>query len=73
MELSKPVSLDVDEKVELSFEVHCIRFRVLARARALRSNTLIGFQFYDVSERVKGQLKDLIEELQPYSGWTAAQ
>jgi c-di-GMP-binding flagellar brake protein YcgR len=69
MAFSKPVSLEVDEKVELSFEVNCIRFRVLALARAPRSNTLIGFQFCGMSERVKRQLKDLIEELQPYR-WT---
>jgi c-di-GMP-binding flagellar brake protein YcgR len=67
IELSKPVDLEPDEKVELSFEVFHMPFRILANARAIRSNTMIGFQFCDMGERAKRQLKDLIEELQPPS------
>ncbi|MGO9435747.1 MAG: PilZ domain-containing protein [Terracidiphilus sp.] len=68
MELSKPVNLELGEKVELSFEVHHMPFRVLGHARALRSETLIGFQFCEISERGKRQLQDLIEELRPPDG-----
>jgi c-di-GMP-binding flagellar brake protein YcgR len=57
------VVLELDEKVELSFEVKQLPFRILARVRVLRSNTMIGFQFCDMSERAKRHLQDLIEEL----------
>jgi len=69
IELDMPVSLVVDEIVELSFRVNELPFRALAKARALRSDKLIGFQFWDLTERSKMRLRDLIEELRPSFKW----
>ena len=55
--------LALDQHVELSFEVNQLSFRIRATVRSVRSNTKIGFQFCDMSERARGQLQDLIDEL----------
>jgi hypothetical protein len=63
MELQEPQSLDTDEMVELIFNVNCLPFRVQGKVRAIRSERLVGFQFPQLSDRVRRQLEDLIGEL----------
>jgi len=63
MELRTPESFCIDEIVELIFNVNHLPFRVRGKVRAIRSNKLVGFQFPQLSERVRRQLEDLIGEL----------
>lgn len=63
MELERPLTLAVDQIVELIFCVNHMPFRVRGQARAVRSETLVGFQFPQLSERVRSQLQDLLREL----------
>jgi hypothetical protein len=63
IELQKSQSLDQSTSAELTFKVNCLPFRMRARAAAIRSDTMIGFEFPVLSERVRGQLEELIEEL----------
>ncbi len=60
MELQEPQSLDMDETVELIFNVNCLPFRVQGKVRSLRSARSVGFQFPQLSDRVRRQLEDLI-------------
>jgi hypothetical protein len=63
MELERPLTLVIDEIVELIFCVNQMPFRVRGKVRAIRSETLVGFQFPQLSDRVRMQLEDLIGEL----------
>lgn len=63
IELQKSQSLDQSTSAELTFKVNRLPFRIRARAAAIRSDRMIGFEFPVLSERVKGQLEELIEEL----------
>jgi hypothetical protein len=63
IELGVEVVLKLNQSVEVSFEVNQMPFRIRAMVRSLQSNTKIGFQFCDMSERARGRLQDLIEEL----------
>lgn len=63
MALEKPVRLVIDEFVELIFCVNHIPFRVRGKVRVLRSETLVGFQLSQLSERARRQLEDLVREL----------
>ncbi len=63
MELQEPHSFFMGEIVELIFRVNYKPFRVRGKVRAIRSETLVGFQFPQLSERVRRQLEDLIGEL----------
>lgn len=63
IESERPLKLAADEIVELIFCVNHMPFRVRGRVRAIRSDTLIGFQFPQLSERVRMQLLDLVGEL----------
>ena|ERR1700761_1079068 len=67
MKLEMPSATDapfeLEQKVELKFEVKQMPFRLLAHVKVFRSNTMIGFQFFDISERGKMHLQDLIDEL----------
>jgi hypothetical protein len=63
MELRRAEEFSIDEIVELIFNVNHLPFRVRGRVRAVRAARLIGFQFPQLSERVRRQLEDLIGEL----------
>jgi hypothetical protein len=63
IELQKSQSLDQSTSAELTFEVNRLPFRIRVRAAGIRSDTMIGFEFPVLSERVRGQLEELIEEL----------
>jgi hypothetical protein len=63
IELQKPQSLDLGTSAELTFKANRLPFRMRVRAAAIRSGTLVGFQFNPLSERVRRQLEELIEEL----------
>jgi c-di-GMP-binding flagellar brake protein YcgR len=63
MVLRQPKRLRQDELVELAFDVNHLPFRVRGQVRAVRSDTTIGFQFPQLSARVRRQLEDLIQEL----------
>jgi hypothetical protein len=56
IELQKPQSLDQDTSAELTF-------RMRVQVAAIRSGTMVGFQFNPLSERVRGQFEELIGEL----------
>jgi len=61
--LHTPLDLLMDEIVELIFCVNQMPFRVRAKVRSIRSETLMGFQFLHLSNRVRLRLEDLIKEL----------
>lgn len=63
MELDRPLTLAIDEIVELIFCVNQMPFRVRGKVRAIRSETTVGFQFPQLSDRVRVQLEDLVGEL----------
>ena len=63
MELERPLTLALNENVELIFCVNQMPFRVRGKVRALRSETEIGFQFPQLSDRIRRQLEDLVGEL----------
>ena len=58
-----PLPLSENEIVELIFRVNHMPFRVRGQVRAIRSRTVVGFQFPQLSDRVRRQLEDLIGEL----------
>jgi c-di-GMP-binding flagellar brake protein YcgR len=61
--LDKPKRLTLNIMVELIFNVNHLPFRVRAQVRAVRSDTTVGFQFHQVSQRTCLQIEDLIDEL----------
>lgn len=63
METERPLGLAADEIVELIFCVNHMPFRVRGQARAFRTETLVGFQFPQLSDRIRRQLEDLVGEL----------
>jgi hypothetical protein len=63
MKLQQPPSIPMDLMVELTFNVNRLPFRVRALVKVIRSATMIGFQFHQVSKRTQMHLEDLIEEL----------
>lgn len=63
MVLRHPQHLPTDTLVELTFNIHHLSFRVRGQVRAIRSDGTIGFQFPALSERVRRELDDLMEEL----------
>ena len=60
--LQQPRDTDHGENIEVAFTVNRLPFRVRAQVRAVRSDRVFGVLFV-LSERVKGHLQDLIEEL----------
>jgi hypothetical protein len=58
-----PLELVMDQIVELIFSVNHMPFHVRGKVRSLRSETLIGFQFPYLSNRVRARLEDLIKEM----------
>ena len=63
MKSDRPHDLLMDEMVELIFSVNGLPFHVRGKVRAIRSDTVVGFQFPRMSERVRRQLQELIQEL----------
>jgi hypothetical protein len=63
IESEVPLTLAMDEIVELIFCVNHMPFRVRGKVRSIRSATLMGFQFPQISDRVRRQLEDLVGEL----------
>lgn len=63
MELQEPQCFEMGEMVELIFSVNCLPLRVQGKVRSLQSGRLAGFQFPQLSDRVRRQLEDLIGEL----------
>lgn len=63
MEFERPLTLVMDEIVELIFCVNHMPFRVRGKVRAIHSETLVGFQFPLLSDRIRRQLEDLVGEL----------
>jgi hypothetical protein len=63
IELQKPQRLSQDTIVELTFTVNDLPFREWGRLTAIRSDTTIGFHFPILSQRVRGRLACLLEQL----------
>ncbi|MGA3346103.1 MAG: PilZ domain-containing protein [Terracidiphilus sp.] len=63
MEFESPKELAIDEIVELIFNVNHMPFRVRGKVRMIHSRTLMGFQFPQLSDRIRMQLEDLVGEL----------
>ena len=63
MVLQKPQILEQDALVELTFHINHLPFRVRGQVKAVRSDTRIGFEFPQLSKRVRTQLEDLVDEL----------
>jgi hypothetical protein len=63
IDFAVPQQVEPEQKVELTFNVNNLPFHVLAVVKAKRSFTEIGFEFPCLSERIKIQLEELIEEL----------
>ncbi len=62
--LLAPHPVPLGARVELSFTVHHLQFRVRADIRVIRPEGLqIGCQFFSLSDRVLAQIQDLVEEL----------
>jgi hypothetical protein len=63
MKLQQPLTVSVNEIVELIFNVNHMPFRARGKVRVIRSKSLVGFQFPQLSERARLQIEDLIDEL----------
>lgn len=61
--LDKGQSLAEDTRVELTFRVNQLPFRVWGVTKAVRKDTSIGLHFPALTNRVRVQLEDLVEEL----------
>ncbi|MFY9852655.1 MAG: PilZ domain-containing protein [Terracidiphilus sp.] len=63
MELQEPQSLTQDAKVELTFQINNLPFHVPGQVSGTRAHAKVGFQFPLLSQKVRRQLEDLVEEL----------
>jgi hypothetical protein len=63
LELKVPPDLVPDTIVEITFTVNKLPFRVRGRVKAVQSATKVGFHFFALSQRVRLQLQDMVEEL----------
>ncbi len=64
VELLTPHAVALDARIELTFTVHHLLFRVRADVRAARPCGLqLGCQFFSLSQRMLLQIQDLVEEL----------
>jgi len=61
--LKEPHCLSQDMIVELTFSINNLLFRAPGHVKAKRSNTVIGFQFPLLSDRLRRQLEALLEQL----------
>ena len=62
----KPHRLSIGMKVDLTFNVNQIPFRVWGLVKAIRSDKTIGLEFPPMRERMSRRLEDLIEELKDH-------
>ena len=62
--LLKPEELENNDRIELTFTVNQLPFRVLGQVKAVRSPTEFGLHFPQLGKTARGRLCDLIEELQ---------
>lgn len=63
MVLQKPQPLAKDTMVELTFHINNIPFHLQGQVKAPRSDTRVGFEFPQLSPRMRRQLEDLVDEL----------
>jgi c-di-GMP-binding flagellar brake protein YcgR len=63
MILEDPQPLPQGMKVELTFQINKLPFRVQGLVKTIRSETRIGFQFSHMDENVRRRLEDLVERL----------
>jgi len=61
--LAKGQTIPDDTKVELTFRVNQLPFRVWGVSKITRKDGTIGFHFPYLSKRVRAHLDDLVEEL----------
>jgi len=61
--LQDPQPLEQDMMVELTFQINHLPFRVRGQVKAIRSETRIGFEFPTLSNRVRRQIEDMVDEL----------
>jgi c-di-GMP-binding flagellar brake protein YcgR len=61
--LEDSLTLETESIAELTFDVNRLSFRVKGVVKSTCSETVYGFHFPDLSERVRLRLEDLIEEL----------
>ncbi len=62
--LLKPEELENNDRIELTFVINQLPFRVMGQVKAVRSPTEFGLHFPALSKTARGRLGDLIEELQ---------
>jgi len=60
----QPIGLDKEVQVELVFTINQLPFRVRAQVKAIRLETIYGFQFLQLSNRSRLRLEELVIELQ---------
>ena len=62
--LLTPRIILLNTRIELTFTVHHLLFRVRAELRVAREgDTEYGFKFFSLSHRMLAQIEDLVEEL----------
>ncbi len=61
--LKEPQRLVRDARVELTFTVNHLPFRVLGEVKAIRSDKEFGLYFPALSQRIRNRLEDLMKEL----------
>ena len=59
----EPLTVALDQSVEILFSVNQLPFRVRGQVKAIRPNQELGLQFPALSRRTRIRLEDLIEEL----------
>jgi c-di-GMP-binding flagellar brake protein YcgR len=64
--LKRPQCLTQDTIVELTFTINNLPFRALGQVKAKRSDTTIGFQFRSLSDSLRRQLEELLQQLIEY-------
>jgi hypothetical protein len=61
--LRQPQSLTQDTIAELTFTINNLPFRTLGQVKAKRSDTEIGFQFRLLSDSLRRQLEEVLQQL----------
>jgi c-di-GMP-binding flagellar brake protein YcgR len=61
--LKQPQCLTQDTTVELTFTINNLPFRTLGQVKAKRSDKAIGFQFRSLSDSLRRQLEELLQQL----------
>jgi len=63
IELERPDLLLQDSIVELTFTVNDLPFRVWGQVKAVQSDSMIGFRFLLLSDRIRRRLGNSLEQL----------